>query len=221
MLSLVTHRLLEVAPERLERWAAGFAERHGAVGVAVGESIVLTAADGAVADFEVPFGPVALGADPVGALAAHAGSPRSTALLLVRRGGYGVGVARGSELLQHKVGTKYVQSRTAAGGWSQQRFARRRTGQAAGLVLAAVEAAVAMWGRGEGGTATGVTLDVLVPGGDRLLVEEALGDPRLAFAAALPRGPLLDVRDPRLDVLRHTAKRCRSVRVRLTEPDVP
>lgn len=215
----MSHRLLEVAPERLERWAAGFAERHGDVDVAAGESVVLTAADGAVATFEVPFGPVEPGDHPVRALAEHAAVTRTSALLLVRRGGYGVGVARGSDLLQHKVGTRYVQSRTAAGGWSQQRFARRRSGQAAGLVLAAVEAAVAIWGRGEGGSAAGVALDVLVTGGDRLLVEEALTDPRLAFAAALPRGPLLDVRDPRLDVLRDTAKRARAVRVRLTEPD--
>lgn len=218
----MSHRLLEVAPERLERWAAGFAERHGEVAVVPsgnGESVVLTAADGAVADLEVPFGSVELEPEPVHAIASHAGKTRLAALLLVRRGGYGVGVARGSELLQHKVGTRYVQGRTAAGGWSQQRFARRRSGQAAGLVQAAVEAAVAMWGRGEGGSTTGVALDVLVPGGDRFLVEEALSDPRLAFAAALPRGPLLDVRDPRLDVLRDAARRCRSVRVRLTEPD--
>jgi hypothetical protein len=37
-------------------------------------------------------------------------------------------------LLAHKVGTRYVQSRTAAGGWSQQRFARRRDNQADELV---------------------------------------------------------------------------------------
>ena len=30
----------------------------------------------------------------------------------------------------HKVGTRHVQSRTAAGGWSQQRYARRRANQA-------------------------------------------------------------------------------------------
>ncbi len=215
----MSHRLLEIAPERLQRWVVGFSDRHGETDVTVGESVVVRAADGAVADLEVPFGPVELTGDPVASLAEHAATPRQAALLLVRRGGYGVGVADGSRLVRHKVGTRYVQSRTAAGGWSQQRFARRRTGQAAGLVLAAVESAVAMWGRGEGGSAAGVRLDVLVPGGDRLLVEEALADPRLAFVAALPRGPLLDVRDPRLDVLRDTAKRYRSVRVRLTEPD--
>jgi len=43
-----------------------------------------------------------------------------------------IGVASGDRLTAHKVGTRYVQSRTAAGGWSQQRFARRRTNQADG-----------------------------------------------------------------------------------------
>ena len=56
------------------------------------------------------------------------------AVVLVRRGGYAVGVASGDRLTAHKVGTRYVQSRTAAGGWSQQRFARRRANQADGLV---------------------------------------------------------------------------------------
>ena len=53
-----------------------------------------------------------------------------------------MGVASGDRLTAHKVGTRYVQSRTAAGGWSQQRFARRRANQADGLVGAAVEHAV-------------------------------------------------------------------------------
>ena len=37
-----------------------------------------------------------------------------------------------------KVGSRHVQSRTAAGGWSQQRFARRRGKQADELVDAVV-----------------------------------------------------------------------------------
>ncbi len=64
------------------------------------------------------------------------------AVVLVRRGGYAVGVGSGDRLTSHKVGSRYVQSRTAAGGWSQQRFARRRANQADGLVGAAVEHAV-------------------------------------------------------------------------------
>ena len=43
-----------------------------------------------------------------------------------RRGGYAVGLASGGGFTASKVGSRHVQSRTAAGGWSQQRFARRR-----------------------------------------------------------------------------------------------
>jgi peptide subunit release factor 1 (eRF1) len=39
-------------------------------------------------------------------------------------------VADGGRLTASKVDRQYVQGRTAAGGWSQQRFARRRDNQA-------------------------------------------------------------------------------------------
>ena len=215
----MTHRLLEVDAARLPRWVAGFGERHGEVVVEVDTGTVrLSAADGAVAVLE-PLLPASAAdgshdgvgaADPVTDVARLAGRDRRAALLLVRRGGWAVGVAEGAELTRHKVGTKYVQGRTAAGGWSQQRFARRRAGQAAGLVGAAAEAAHHLW--------AGERPEVLVVGGDRQLVDDVLRDPRLARVGGLPRSPVLDVRDPRLDVLRETVRRSRSVRVRLDEP---
>lgn len=209
----MNHRLLEVGPERLERWTAGFGERHGAVEVSVDEeSVVLTAADGATAVLAIPFPPADLGENPVVGLAARAAQPRDALVLLVRRGGYAVGTVQQGALVKHKVGTKYVQSRTAAGGWSQQRFARRRQGQAAGLVGAATEVAVTQWAGAMRAPA------VLVTGGDRQLVEDVLADPRLHGAARLLRGPLLDVRDPRLDILKQSVQRSRQVRVGLTEP---
>jgi len=211
----VNHRLLEVDAERLGRWVAGFGERHGDVDVA-------RTADGAVAVLQAPFdggpspdragddGPVH-GQDPVQDVARRTATDRRSALLLVRRGGWAVGVASGAALTGHKVGTRYLQGRTAAGGWSQQRFARRRAGQAAGLVGAAAEAGHALW--------VGERVQVLVVGGDRRLVEEVLADPRLSAVAGLPRSPLLDVRDPRLDVLRDAVRRSRCVRISLDEPD--
>jgi hypothetical protein len=180
------------------------------------DTLVLTAADGAVASLEIPWGSIELdgsdGADPVAVLAAYAAAPRTALLVLVRRGGYGAGLARDGKLLYHAVGTRYVQGRTAAGGWSQQRFARRRSGQAAALVGSAADAVAKVLADG------GAAPEVLVPGGDKALVAEVLADPRLARVAALPRGPLLDVRDPRVVVLQEVAERARAVRVRLTEP---
>jgi Actinobacteria/chloroflexi VLRF1 release factor len=195
----------------------GFAARHeGFESAVVDGALVLSGADGAVAELETPWPPLDLDVDEaVAALAAHASASRTAVLVLVRRGGYAAGIARDGALLAHAVGTRYVQGRTAAGGWSQQRFARRRSGQAAALAGSAVDAVLKVLG-----TAARPP-DVLVPGGDRGLVAEVLSDPRLARVAALPRGPLLDVRDPRLAVLQETAQRARAVRIRVTDPASP
>ncbi|PKW25270.1 hypothetical protein ATL31_0056 [Phycicoccus duodecadis] len=131
------------------------------------------------------------------------------ALLLVRRGGYAVGTATGSGLTTHKSGTRYVQSRTAAGGWSQQRFARRRGNQADELVGAVTEHAVRLL-RGSGARG-------LVLGGDRTLAEAVLDDDRLAGLRDLPRRELYDLPDPRLAVLEQALARARAVRVTIEE----
>ncbi len=131
------------------------------------------------------------------------------ALLLVRRGGYALGVAAGDELVAHKTGTRYVQSRTAAGGWSQQRFARRRANQADELVGAVADHAVRLLSDHRPGG--------LVLGGDRALAEAVLEDDRLAWLRELPRRVLYDLPDPRLDVLRTALERARAVRVTIDE----
>ncbi len=207
-----TVRLVEVPPERLAGWVERFAASHGAPALSrAGGAVALAAPDGARAELEVPWPPLPSGPDPVAALAAHAARPRTALLVLVRRGGVAVGLARGGELLDHTSASGYVQARTAAGGWSQQRYARRRSGQAAALEGSAADAVRRVLDR-VGASAP----EVLVPGGDRLMVAAVLDDPRLAGAAALPRGPLLDVADPRLDVLAEAARRARAVRVRVT-----
>jgi hypothetical protein len=186
--------------------------------------MTLTAADGATAVLE-PFlpGDVSGSADirgprgpgePQGleALAGWATPPTAVALILVRRGGYAVGLGQGAELIAHKVGTRYVQSRTAAGGWSQHRFARRRDNQADALVASVIE------------HARRVVLvsptQALVVGGDKSLVHDVLADPRLAGLARLPRRELFDLPDPRLIVLMQALRRGRAVRIALSEPGV-
>ena len=179
------------------------------------DAVVLTADDGARAVLDVPWPPwspppITEPSFVAGVLARHAARPRTLALLLVRRGGWALGTCRDGALLVHKTGTRYVQGQTAAGGTSQHRFARRRSNQADALVLAVAEAASSRL--------VGLELDGLVSAGDRALVEAVLADPRLAAVAALPRGPLLDVPDPRSDVLAAAAQRVRAVRVHLTQP---
>src|SRR6188768_4077026 len=118
-------RWVDVAPERLTRWLENFAGRHGAWSA---DGLLLTAADGATAELSPPPGVP----DPkdLETLSREAGEPRRIGLLLARKGAVAVGVADGTKLIVSKVDTHYVQGRTAAGGWSQQRFARRRDNQA-------------------------------------------------------------------------------------------
>ena len=58
------------------------------------------------------------------------------AALLVRLGGYAVGVFEGERLVASKVGTRFVKGRHKKGGSSQARFRRRREEQARALVEA-------------------------------------------------------------------------------------
>ena len=120
--------------------------------------------------------------------------------MLIRRGGYAVGVARDGRLLRSKVGSRYVQSRTAAGGWSQQRFARRREGQARELVRRRRR----HLGQPAGGPAR--------PDGrgDRWRPATVRGGAGRAAARALRALGVsrhLDVPDPRLAVLQDAARR--------------
>jgi hypothetical protein len=212
-------RRVEVAPERLARWVAGFAERHGAPAVSAGDdgTLTLDAPDGERAVLALPPGAPGSGEAPgdrsgSAALAAFLdaiGTPRRLGLLLVRRGGIAAGVAAGAELVSSKVDGAYVQSRTAAGGWSQQRFARRRDNQAKALVGTAADVAAKLLLPAPG-------LDALVSGGDRRLVEEVLADPRLAGLPAPARH--LDVPDPRLAVLRHAVSQARAVHITVHAP---
>ncbi len=214
----MAHRLVEVAPERARRWVDGFAERHGPPATAFDARFVtLSAPDGARAQLELPFAPAAeapatqFGDDPIGALVERCSLAEDAFVLLVRRGGFSMGSLQSGRLALHRTGTRYVQGRTAAGGWSQQRYARRRAGQTSVLVDAAREAAAALWHQAEHASAC------LVVGGDRLLIAEVLADPRLLELAQLPRSPLLNVPDPRLSVLKDTARRARAIRIRVDD----
>ena len=136
-------------------------------------------------------------------------------MLLVRLGGYAAGVFTGSppQLAASKVGSRLVHGRSAAGGQSQQRFARRREKQAAGAMSAAADTAAAVFGQFSG------ELDALVLGGDRRAVSALHDDPRLKAYFALATDRFLTVPDPRLTVLRDTPRMFRAIRIRLTEPD--
>jgi hypothetical protein len=200
-------RWVDVAPERLSRWLTNFAARHGSW---TADGLTLTAADGATATLTPPPGapPVA----DVDGLVEIAPQARRIGLLLVRKGAVAVGVADGTALTASKVDTHYVQGRTAAGGWSQQRFARRRDNQA----RAATADGAAIAGRILLPAVR--TLHALVTGGDRAAVDAVLEARELAPLAALRDDRFLDVPEPRHAVLLAAIAQARAVQIRVRDP---
>jgi hypothetical protein len=217
-------RWVDVAPDRIVRWVEGFAGRHGATTAEPSRlTLVLRAADGAVAECHPPFPPLA--APPGGTwptdpaalaalIAGHAAEDRTVGVLLIRLGGFAAGVFAGSppRLVSSKTGSRLVHGRSAAGGQSQQRFARRRENQASAAIAAAADTAVRVLGPYEG------RLDAVVLGGDRRAVTGAQADPRLRPMMKLAVDRFLTVPDPRLAVLRDTPRLFLAVRIRLTGP---
>jgi hypothetical protein len=199
-----------------------------------GAAVTFTAADGAEAECHPPFPPAPSG-DPAAAettpeaavraaaeaLAAHAAADRTIGVLLVRLGGYTAGVFAGSppRLIDSKTGSRPVHGRSAAGGWSQHRFARRRENQAAMALRAAADAAAEVFGRYGPDR-----LDAVVLGGDKRSVAGLRGlrglrdDTRLEKYLAKATGRFLTVPDPRLAVLREIPRAFLAIRIRLTEP---
>jgi hypothetical protein len=217
-------RWIDVPPERLAGWLESFEQRHGEVSAdAAPDPVTFRAADGAVAQCHVPFPPLADG--PPGAaapgwaqrgeqIAAHARAERTVAVLLVRLGGYAAGVFTGPvpQLAASKVGTRLVHGRSAAGGTSQHRFARRREKQATEALGAAARTAAAVFGPYAG------RIDALVLGGDRRAMAVLRADSRLEPYLSLAVERFLTVPDPRLAVLRSTPRLFRAIRIRLTGP---
>jgi hypothetical protein len=189
----------------LPQAAGGAAGPRGAVGGAKADGGA-NAADGA--------GRAGPAADSAARISAHARAERTVGVLLVRLGGYAAGVFTGPEahLVASKVGSRLVHGRSAAGGQSQQRFARRREKQASEALGAAADTAAAVFGQFEG------KLDAVVLGGDRRAIAGLRDDPRLRPYLDLAVERFLTVPDPRLAVLRSAPRLFRAIRIRLTEP---
>ena len=96
-------------------------------------------------------------------------------VVLVRLGGYAIGVFDGERLVASKVGSRFVKGRHKKGGYSANRFRRRREGQAQALIAKAAEVA-------------GETLE---PWRSRIEFV-ALGGNQAAITAVLRASPQLD-----------------------------
>jgi hypothetical protein len=211
---VAAERRLAVEPERLAGWLDRFADRHGGVAESTADplAVTVTAGDGAVAECRVPFPPLVVDpAEEYGGLVGHALADRRVGVLLVRLGGHAAGVFAGDRLVASKVGARQVHGRSAAGGQSQQRFARRREGQVRVALAAAADVAAAVL------VPVAPTLDAVVLGGDRRAVDAVLADPRLAPLRPLVVEARIDVPDPRLKVLQGTPALFRAVRIRVAD----
>jgi hypothetical protein len=201
-------RWVEVDPARLPRWLDGFQQRHGTVTAQPeGAVLVVTGADGALAQLHPP--PGAAGGTDLAGFVADAQEPRRLGLVLARKAAAAVGVADGPQLAVSKVDSWYVQGRTAAGGQSQQRFARRRVNQASAAAgkAADIVARLLLPAAGE--------LAAVVTGGDRATVDGILADPRLAPLLPLRSERHLPVPTPNLAVLRAAVGAARTVGIHL------
>jgi hypothetical protein len=211
-----TQQTIEVMPERLMRWCQGFADRHGGVTSTdrSPQRWTLLASDGVRARIEPAFPPVKVDAGEsagldIGDLVEHALAERMVGVLLVRLGAHAAGVFQGSQLVSSKVGRALVHGRSKAGGWSQQRFARRRAGQARESLAAAAAVTARIL------LPEVARLDAVVLGGDRRAIDRLRGDGKLApvFDRAVER--FLTVPEPRLAILRDTPRLFRSACVML------
>lgn len=206
-------RAVEVTPERLAGWFDRFGARHGGIAGTswTPDQVQVTAVDGTRARVAVPFGGLPDAGERPGLaveeLVAHLLAPRRIGLLLVRLGGHSVGVAEAGTVTVSTTDRHLVHGRNKAGGWSQQRFARRREGQARVALRAAAEDAVRVL------VPRLPELDAVVLGGDRQALDALRADRRLAELLARAEPRVLDVPEPRRTVLDDAAERSRSVEI--------
>ena len=116
--------------------------------------------------------------------------------VLVRLGGYAIGVFEGERLMASKVGQRLVHGRHRAGGSSANRFRRRREEQARVLLQEASEVAARVL------EPYRERLDAVCLGGDRSAIRGMLElRPELGWIQSIALERFLSVPDPRQAVL--------------------
>lgn len=215
-------REIIVTVQRFGKWIDGFDSRHTIGAAELGlPGLRVSAEDGSLAACELPLwggGPSTPAEgdarDLIEAFAEQALKPYRVGVLLARRRGFATGIFAGDRLIESKVDSSYVQSRTAAGGWSQQRYARRRGNQAAHAAGKAADTIHRIL------VANLDSLAAVVTAGDRAAVDAILADPRLAELTDKIAPPHIgDIGEPKLAVLKELPKKFWSVRIHLTEPE--
>jgi hypothetical protein len=206
-------RSLEVSPRRLPGWVTRFGLRNNGITgiIADDQGVTVTAVEGNTARIDVPFPPMSIGhREPIEAIIDHCAGIGSIGLILVRAGAHSLGICRDGVVNASSTDTHYVQGRTAAGGWSQQRYARRRANQLGAAQGSTADAAARLL--------TGVSLAALVVGGDIRSITAVLQDRRLAGLIMLPRREFRDISEPRRRVLDEVARRSLDLSITVRGP---
>ena len=197
----LARRTAFVPAARLSAWLSRFTAAHGGQLALedTDDGVSLRLRDGAVALLSPPWpedGRPGRGANLLERIESLAAQERRIGIILVRRGGYGVGIAAGGKLVAHKVGTASSRSR---GG-----------DQAAAIVERAAAEAAKIF--------AGSSFEYVAPGGDKQLIESVLSASPLRTIASRPRLAALTVVDPKMAVLEKAAADFCSVRIQITEP---
>ena len=132
--------------------------------------------------------------------------------MLVRLGGYSLGVAVGGVVEASTTGARLVHGRNRKGGSSSGRFARRRDNQARAALDAAADAVARFL------LPVADTLDAVVLGGDTAALDELRADRRLTALLARAEPRVLDVPEPRRAVLDDAARRALAVEIVVHDP---
>jgi hypothetical protein len=118
------------------------------------------------------------------------------AVVLVRLGGYAVGVFDGEELVVSKTDSRFVKNRHKQGGSSANRFRRRRDEQAKALIEEAAEVAARVLTPWQGRARFAAL------GGDRTAIDRVLAEKReLAWLRERSLSRFFTVQEPRRRVL--------------------
>ncbi len=141
------------------------------------------------------------------ALHAHLIVSRRVGVVLVRLGGYSIGVAVDGVVEASTTGARLVHGRNRKGGSSSGRFARRRDNQARVALDAAGDAVARFL------LPVADTLDAVALGGDAAALDDLRADRRLAALLARAEPRVLDVPEPRRAVLDEAAHRVRAVEI--------
>lgn len=209
-------RTVYVPAARIERWLETYTTRHGAGPVTLdGTDVVVAATDGATARLSLLWPGITIGADPLADLLQAARVRHRLGLIAVRADGHAVGLWDGGQVVHATRKGHYVQSRTAAGGWSQQRYARRRENQAKAAYESAARDVAAIIEPAVG------ALDGVLAAGNPAAITAVLGDPRCrrtsALAAAVPLDRL-ELRSTSREALTELAERFCSIVIGIDEP---